>query len=132
MGEVCLQEVMQRIENAFGEEMPFADCELDAAERRVLERLFGDAGFQAYLQDQVYRQIIRDYLVNAFHLGYLSESRMADLARSVATVERRAALALHMLMYSVEQAEELPLEQAEAELRPLRAGENSPPHFRLV
>ncbi len=132
MSEVFLQEVMQRIENSFGEEFPFSSEKLSEQELYTLQKVFGDSGFQAYLQDQVNRQIIRDYLLNAYRLGFLDDSQLAAISRGVATAESRSSLALHMLMYSVEQAAELPLRGPERELEALLPTEKSPPHIRIV
>ena len=60
-----LDTLVQQIETAFGETPPFTSEGLAEADRDVLLRVFGDQGYQVYLQDQVNRQIIRDYLTNA-------------------------------------------------------------------
>ena len=108
MDPLRIDQVINRINAAFGEELPFMDSPPDEAEVAVLNRVFGDQGFRAYLQDQVNRQIIRDYLTNAVLLGFLSDQRLAAYAEQCGSLEGRALLSLHMLMSSVEEAESLP------------------------
>jgi len=127
-----LNEIVQRIDDAFGESLPFTSGRLDDADREVLRRVFGDAGYQDYLQDQMCRQIIRDYLTNAVMLGYLSEQDLRGLQAMVASRETRAALSLHMLMSSVEEAGELLSRGVPERLELLEVGPDSPPHIHLV
>jgi hypothetical protein len=103
-----LEDITARIDRAFGDELPFSRRELGDGDLKTLYRVFGDVGYQHYLQDQVSRQIIRDYLTNAVLLGYLSPDRLDGFANQVATQEGRSALSLHMLMTSVEDAASLP------------------------
>ena len=60
-----LDEIVNWINAAFGEVTPrpaYSDVE-------ALKKIFGNSGYQRYLQDQGNRQIIRDYLTNAVVLG---------------------------------------------------------------
>ncbi len=127
-----LDEIIERIEQAFGEAMPFSERPLEAEEVEVLRRVFTGDGYQVYLQDQVNRQIIRDYLTNAVLLGVLVEERLGAFAEQVATREGRAALSLHMLMSSVEDANDLPLNGGFEVLELLQPVPGSPPHMKLV
>lgn len=127
-----LNHIVDRIDSAFGEEMPFSDRELAAEDLEVLTRIFGDRGYQRYLQDQVNRQIIRDYLTNAVVLGHLVERDLEALACQLGTRQGRATLSLHMLMSSVEQAAELSGVASEEALKALEPEHDSPPHIRLV
>ena len=68
-GNLQLDEITRRINLAFGEDLPFSRAELVEDDLQALERVFGDEGYQQFLQDQVNRQIIRDYLINAILLG---------------------------------------------------------------
>ena len=94
--------------------------------------MFGDDGFQVYLQDQVNRQIIRDFLTNAVLLGFLCEDDFVILTEQVACSAGRAALSLHMLMSSVEDASDLVSDDGPQLLEPLVATPDSPPHMQLV
>lgn len=127
-----LDEIIERIESAFGQSLPFSERPLVEEDLEVLQRVFGDDGYQSYLQDQVNRQIIRDYLTNAVLLGVLSEGRLAAFADQVATEEGRAALSLHMLMSSVEDADDLPVNGSIEVLEMLQPVPGSPPHMKLV
>ncbi len=127
-----LNQIVERIDDAFGEELPFTDGDLSSGDREVLGRVFGDGGYQYYLQDQVNRQIIRDYLTNAVILGFLQEAGLERLTRLAGTSEGRSALSLHMLMSSVEEAEELAVAPAPDKLKKLVPGRDSPPYMRLV
>lgn len=127
-----LDKLVERIDLAFGEATAFSDCPLVKRDIEVLGRVFGDDGFQVYLQDQVNRQIIRDFLTNAVLLGFLSESDFVALTEQVACSVGRAALSLHMLMSSVENASELVSDDGPKLLEPLVATPGSPPHMQLV
>ena len=115
-----LDEITRRINLAFGEDLPFSRAELVEDDLQALERVFGDEGYQQFLQDQVNRQIIRDYLINAILLGYLQPDRLDRLQAQFATLEGRSALSLHMLMTSVEEASTLPGTCVPASLQPLK------------
>jgi hypothetical protein len=133
VNQVELDKIVEQLDTAFGCELPFSQAALAPADLAALRRVFGDAGYQDYLHDQVNRQIIRDYLVNAVMLGFLAEESLADFGRQVATREGRSTLSLHMLMTSVEHVAELAGGGSEAgNLTPLRPEPGSPPHIRLV
>ena len=120
------------IDEAFGEELPFSEGPIEPGDREALGRVFGDEGYQRYLQDQVNRQIIRDYLTNAIVLGYLPESDLAVFEGQVGTPEGRATMSLYMLMSSVEQAGELSAVGHDERLTPLKPGKGSPPFMHLI
>ena len=132
MDQLHLDEILARIESAFGEELPFSTGDITGADREALKRVFGDSGYRCYLQDQVDRQIIRDYLTNAVVLGYIPEQQLADFSEQIASREGRAALSLHMLMSSVEQAAELLGGSGPERLNVLKPGPDSPPYITLV
>ena len=94
--------------------------------------MFGDEGYQLYLQDQVNRQIIRDYLTNAVMLGFIPEEDLAGFNPMIESSDARAALSLHMLMSSVEHAPELLLRGLPNTLQQLKPDADSPPHIRLI
>ena len=126
-----LDQIVERIDQAFGDELPFSGQPLDTPDQEALNRVFGDAGFQDYLQDQVNRQIIRDYLTNAIVLGYLTEEALAPFTRQMARVEGRSALSLQMLMTSVEHAGDLAATVGH-DLVSLDQDKPAPQHIRLV
>jgi hypothetical protein len=130
-----LDEINSRINQAFGKDLPIARGTLLADDKAVVEKVFTDDVYQQFLQDQVNRQIIRDYLINAIMLGYLEADRLDGLAAQVATIEGRSALSLHMLMSSVEEAGSLPGACIPSSLRPLnpqRPDSQSVPTLTLV
>ncbi len=127
-----LDTLVERIETAFGETPPFTSGGLEANDREVLLRVFGDEGYQLYLQDQVNRQIIRDYLTNAVMLGFIPEEDLAGFNPMIESSDARAALSLHMLMSSVEHAPELLLRGLPNTLQQLKPDADSPPHIRLI
>ena len=106
--------------------------ELSLGQVDVLRQVFGDDGYQSYLQDQVNRQIIRDFTINAVMLGFLPEQGVTGISAQVATREGRAALSLHMLMSSVEQAAELMGPQESEPLQKLKPGLKLPPYIKLI
>ena len=127
-----LNQLVERIDEAFGEELPFSGRTLDPGDKEVLDRVFGDHGYQQYLQDQINRQIIRDYLTNAVMLGHLPEGALDTLSADINNPEGRSALSLQMLMSSVEHAPEVSSDARERRLQPLKAKPGSPPYIRLV
>jgi len=121
-----IEEIVNWIENAFGDEPALEG----AAQSEDVRHMMKGAQYQEYLQDLINRQIIRDYLTNAVLLGVISEGALPAFAPQIATQEGRAALALHMLMSSVEEAPDLPLPNGEVEtLKPLAA--NDEEHDRV-
>lgn len=143
MNSVQLDQLVERIDQAFGSDLPFSDRGLSDSDIQTLNRVFADSGYQRYLQDQVNRQIIRDYLTNAVLLSLISEEKVAAIARRAASAEGRSELSLHMLMSSVEQADQLPVGAEPEPLKPLggkdspggkgnRGKRGSPPHLNLI
>ena len=124
-----LDEIVNWIDSAFGEVVPGAA----RSDVETLAKIFGDSGYQRFLQDQVNRQIIRDYLTNAVVLGEITEGGLAAFASQVVSEEGRATLALYMLMSSVDEAKDLPAINGEIEvLKPLKPGSAAHPHIKLV
>ena len=132
MEQLQLDRLVEQLDDAFGEELPFSSGELSEGQIDTLRQVFGDHGYQGYLQDQVNRQIIRDFLVNAVMLGFLTESCIANISGQVATREGRAALSLHMLMSSVEQATELVSPREPVLLEKLSPESKRPPYIKLI
>lgn len=132
MDQLQIDNIVRRIDRSFGEELPFIARALSETDIEVLHRIFGDEGYQKYLDDQANRQIIRVYLTNAIILGFIPESRIDAYAHQVETSEGRAALSLHMLMSSVEEAGNLPVDPEPEELKSLRPDPDSPPHLRII
>ncbi len=132
MNQMQLDAIVRSIECSFGEEMPFAERPLTEVETESLNRVFADSGYQRYLQDQTNRQIIRDYLTNAIMLGFITTERLAVCSRWAESMDGRAALSLHMLMTSIENANDIALESSTQNLTPLRPRPGSPPHMVVV
>lgn len=129
MNTLHLDEIVNWIDEAFGEAVTRAEC----ANMDVLKKIFSDNGYQRYLQDQVNRQIIRDYLTNAVVLGVIPESGLAAFAAQVGTEDGRATLALYMLMSSIEEAADLPVASGDPEvMKRLRPVPESQPYIKLV
>ncbi len=132
MKSVELNQLLEQIEAAFGAELPFSGRKLMEQELETLGHIFGEKGYQSYLQDQVNRQIIRDYLANAVVLGHLPQQDLETFALRVTTPSQRSCLSLHMLMNSVEKAPELLRDRSDEALKALQPGPESPPHIRLI
>ena len=130
--ELQMNKMLADLEQAFGDELPFSGTALAEEDLAVLGRLFGDDGYQQYLQDQINRQVIRDYLLNARVLGYVDDEHVAVLTRRAMSPEGRAVLALHMVMRSVEEAWDLAGECSSGSLQVLRPVPGSPPQLELI
>lgn len=127
-----LDRLVSRIDSALGESLPVTDTAPDEPLRSALEALFSGDAYQQYLQDQVNRQIIRDYLVNAVMLGLVSEAGIDQLGEQLSSPEARASMSLQMLMNSVEHAPDLLAHGVPAPLEPLQPSPDAPPHIHLV
>ncbi len=127
-----LNQLVTRIDAALGDNLPVLAETPDEPLRSTLEALFNDDTYQQYLQDQVNRQIIRDYLVNAVILGLVPGDEAEALCTQLRSPEARASMSLHMLMSAIEQAPELLAQGVPAPLEPLQATPDSPPHIHLV
>ena len=132
LDQLQIDNIVQKIDSSFGEELPFSDRALTETDVQVLQQVFGDGGYQDYLDDQANRQIIRVFLTNAVILGFLPEQRINAYSHQVKSREGRAALSLHILMTSVEDADTLPIEPEPESLKNLRAEPGSPPHLRVI
>lgn len=131
MNSLQLEQLATRIDQAFGDDTPFTEQPLSAHDVDTLNRVFADDGYQRYLQDQVNRQIIRDYLTNAVLLKFVSEEALTTLTERAGSVSGRSTLSLHMLMSAIDQAESLAAAE-DAELVPLRPGDRARPHLNLI
>ena len=127
-----LDEIVQQIEQSFGEELPVASSTLVETGEKLLHELQRDDMYQAYLQDQTNRQIVRDFLVNAVMLGCISGENFAALSVKAGTREGRSALSLHMLMSSVEDANKIVGEIGQGRLELMKPLPGSPPHMVIV
>ena len=132
MEQIQIDAIVGDIEAAFGPEIPFAARPLTAVEVDSLRGVFGDAGYQGYLQDQIHRQIIRDYLTNAMLLGCISDDGFSSLMQLAGTVDGRASLSLHMLMRSVEEAGDISAQASQGEWHLLRATTTTRPQLELI
>ena len=128
-----LDEIIEWIDRAFGEEQLLSRSPELSEEIAALRQAVGEDGYQRYLRDQVNRQIIRDYLINAVVLGVITESGLATFSGSIASEEGRATLALYMLMSAVEDAADLPPVSGDLEaLKPLEPAADDRSHIKLV
>ncbi len=127
-----LEKLVAHIDRVLGEELPVTGEPLAEPERETLQRIVSGDSFQDYLQDQVCRQIIRDYLTNAVVLGYIPEADLESLGGELDSPQARAAMSLHMLMSAVEEAPELLARGVPPQLEPLQPEGDPPPNIHLV
>ena len=99
-----LDKIANQITVALGNDLPFMDREPSGAERECLDGVFGDSGFQAYMEDQINRRMITDYLMNAMLQGYIDHFQLAHVLEYCRTPEDRVGVAIQMLMASVTEA----------------------------
>jgi hypothetical protein len=132
MRHLRIDQVLDEIERSFGPDLPFLSRTPEPAEIEVLNQVFGDHGYQDYLQDQINRQVIRDYLSNAVRLDTVSREQLQAYHQQLHSSEGRALLALHMVMSSVEDANSLPLDTKASRLCRLEPDADAPPHMEIV
>ena len=132
MNQLQLNEVVQRIEHSFGGDLSFPDDSLSDKESGALDCVLHSDACQPHIQDQVNRRIIRDYLVNAVMLGCISEQSFSILSRQAVSEEGRSVLSLHMLMKSVQAANDIPFDVEAEAVKELRPEPGSPPHMVIV
>lgn len=132
MNQLQLNELVHRIEGCFGGELPMTGELTNKLEQKVLERLVEDEVYQAHLQDQFNRQIIRDYLVNAVVLDCITDESFSALSQLAQSIEGRSSLSLYMLMSSVDAANELLSQIGPEGLKEMRPEHGSPPHMVIV
>jgi hypothetical protein len=132
VNQVQLDKIAERIESSFGGTLPMMGQQLNESDDDAFRRVLTDPTYQTYLQDQVNRQIIRDYLVNAVMLGYISDERFLELSQLASTSQGRSTLSLHMLMSSVEAANDLLPQVIQESLKSMEPAASSPPHMVLV
>ncbi|MFT6050513.1 MAG: hypothetical protein ACI9B9_000150 [Halioglobus sp.] len=132
MNQVQLDKIAERIETSFGSTLPMMGQQLNESDDDAFRRVLTDPTYQTYLQDQVNRQIIRDYLVNAVMFGYISDERFLELSQLASTSQGRSTLSLHMLMSSVEAANDLLPQVIKESLKSMQPIASSPPHMVLV
>jgi hypothetical protein len=134
MTTVNLDQILSTIDQAFGAQLPFLQRELLPEELTALDGVFGDEGFQRFLQDEVNRQIIRDYLVNAVRLELISSRGLDECLQQSGSEDERSLLSLHMLMCSVEEAEDVARHTRLSKLQALKLQEKSPTptHIEIV
>jgi hypothetical protein len=132
VNQVQLDKIAERIETSFGSTLPMMGQQLNESDDDAFRRVLTDPTYQTYLQDQVNRQIIRDYLVNAVMFGYISDERFLELSQLASTSQGRSTLSLHMLMSSVEAANDLLPQVIKESLKSMQPIASSPPHMVLV
>lgn len=130
--QIQLDQLAKRLEGSFGDATPFSARELAQEDIDVLQRVFEDDGYRVYLQDQVNRQIIKDYLMNAVILGYVPEQELTGIAEQMTSREGRASLSLQMLMSGVDQAGELISRVDSRPLSRLKPETERPSYIKLI
>jgi hypothetical protein len=132
VNQLQLNELVHRIEDCFGKELPVTGEPVSPVEQEILDRLVRDEAYQAHVQDQFNRQIIRDYLVNAVVLGAITDENLSALSKLAQSIEGRSSLSLYMLMSSVDAANDLLPDVGVESLKELRPQPGSPPHMVIV
>jgi hypothetical protein len=130
--QLHIDEVLRCIEGWFDDGPEATAVAPNARELQLLRRVFGEKGYGRYLNDQVNRQIIRDYLLNALVLRVITEAELQAIARRAGTAQARAWLSLQMVVNSVEAADQLLCETALDSLQVLEAVPGSPPQLVIV
>ena len=126
-----LDDIVDWIDGTFGDSTH--RDQVAVSDMDTLQKILGGKGYQSYLQDQVNRQIIRDYLLNAVVLGVISDEDLQVMAPQLEGEEGRATMALYMLMSAVEDARELPAITGDmAQLKPLNLESEPSPYIKLV
>lgn len=114
------------------------DCEIGEStlnipevDKALVDEVLNSAQFGEYLQDQIYRWVIRAYFVNAHVQGCISERQLNAYLNQAKSAEGREQLAVSILLSSVPGADNLPSFQY-VRVEPEEVVEESVPHLSLV
>lgn len=94
----------KQIDSIFGEEKLM----VPGLSQEVVDQVTNSDEFIEHSEDQIFRWVIRGYLINAEIQGYLSKEKMNEYLSNSETVEGRRNLAAAILFVGVPFANKLP------------------------
>lgn len=102
--KINISEIRKRIDSQIGK------CELaiPGLKKDVIESVLDSEQFSDYLQDQIYRWVIRAYLVNAKLQEYIDDEQFEAYIQQATTEQGREQLAASILLSAVPLASSLP------------------------
>lgn len=102
--KINISAIRKKIDSEIGE----STLNIPGVDKELVNQVLNSAPYQDYLQDQIYRWVIRAYFVNAQVQGYISEPQMNAYLNQAKTAEGREQLAASILLSSVPGADNLP------------------------
>jgi len=122
--KINISEIRERIDSQI------ARCELaiPGLEKEAIEAVLDSEQFNDYLQDQIYRWVIRAYLVNSKLQEYINDEQFEDYIQQATTEQGREQLAASILLSAVPLADSLP----QLQYMSVDSEENSKPHLSVV
>jgi hypothetical protein len=125
--KINISAIRKKIDSEIGE----STLSIPGVDKELVNEVLNSAQFGDYLQDQIYRWVIRAYFVNAQVQGYISERQMNAYLNQAKSAEGREQLAASILLSSVPGADNLPSFQY-VRVEPEQVVEESVPHLSLV
>lgn len=125
--KINISAIRKKIDSEIGE----STLSIPGVDKELVNEVLNSAQFGDYLQDQIYRWVIRAYFVNAQVQGYISERQMNAYLDQAKSAEGREQLAASILLSSVPGADNLPSFQY-VRVEPEQVVEESVPHLSLV
>ncbi len=125
--KINISAIRKKIDSEIGE----STLNIPGVDKELVNEVLNSSQFGEYLQDQIYRWVIRAYFVNAQVQGYISERQMNAYLNQAKSSEGREQLAASILLSSVPGADNLPSFQY-VRVEPEEVVEESVPHLSLV
>lgn len=125
--KINISAIRKKIDSEIGE----STLSIPGVDKELVNEVLNSSQFGEYLQDQIYRWVIRAYFVNAQVQGYISERQMNAYLNQAKSSEGREQLAASILLSSVPGADNLPSFQY-VRVEPEEVVEESVPHLSLV
>lgn len=121
---INISEIRKQIDEQIG----VSALNVPGVNKELVNAVLNSGPFEEYLQDQIYRWVIRAYLVNAKLQEYITEEQFQAYIEQAKTEQGREQLAASIILSSVPMAEELPQFQYIS----VEPDEQTEPHLTVV
>lgn len=121
---INISDIRSRIDSQLGA------CELNipGIDKEKIDTVINSDQFDNYLQDQIYRWVIKAYLVNAKLQDYINDELFEEYIKQAKTEQGREQLAASILLSAVPLADSLP----QLKYMSVEAEEKNKPNLSIV